>query len=742
MASLEIVLDRVGNVYHVGVRSLFCFCHILQEVVKGTVRADYFFGKPVSDARVVVKVSTFDVGFNEIANIQGRTDAAGVFEFEQTLPEHFVGLPLEQGDAFVQFEVSVIDQADHKEGITQQRTVAAQPIRITVIPESGEIVSGVENILYVMTTYPDGRAAKCVLSVPLRSAPWYTDDLGIAEVKVPAGGVLLPLEQGLQFHAEDDQGHYASLVWSPMVGPEKEGLLLRTDEALYKVGDEMRLTALTPAKKGTIYFDVIKDRQTMLTQAQEIEGGKAETSVTLTPDLTGTLEIHAYRIRPDGNIVRDTKIVYVSSADDLSIEVKAHKDTYLPGGEATLSFQVSDAKGHPALAALGLSIVDEAVFALQEMQPGLEKVFFTLEKELLEPRYEIHGYEPGYVIRPGIRGEISPEEAIARKRQAAKVLFAAAEPLTSFTLKGNSYANRAERMKERWAKEMAADIKEIGKAVEQWHEDKEEYPEADKGLRPLLEAGTVPVVTGFIGATAAGVQTTLGRGSSDYTATILGNCLAAEEVWIWSDVDGVMTADPRIVPDARTLPSVTYAEVAELSFFGAKVLHPRTIQPVAQKKIPVRVLNSLKPEHPGTTIGDTPSNSPFIKGITAIRELSLVTVQGPGMQGVPGIAGRVFSAVGSELLGSASCFLPPQLRATAAAVITPTLRARSSSTPLAAILPEFVARGGAVGPLAAAADSDSDGDRDHAQGMTCGEGLVEDEVGPDAGQERDRGQRQ
>jgi len=164
-------------------------------------------------------------------------------------------------------------------------------------------------------------------------------------------------------------------------------------------------------------------------------------------------------------------------------------------------------------------------------------------------------------------------------------------------------------------------------------------------LSPLVQAGVIPVVTGFIGATRSGVTTTLGRGSGDYSATVLGRCLPAEEVWIWTDVDGVMTADPRIVPDARTLPMISYGEVAELSFFGAKVLHPMTIQPVAQLGIPVRVLNSFNADHPGTVISNQVCDQPLVKGIAAIRDLSIVTVEGRGMQGVPGVAGRVFTAV-------------------------------------------------------------------------------------------------
>ncbi|MEN6479818.1 MAG: aspartate kinase [Anaerolineales bacterium] len=164
-------------------------------------------------------------------------------------------------------------------------------------------------------------------------------------------------------------------------------------------------------------------------------------------------------------------------------------------------------------------------------------------------------------------------------------------------------------------------------------------------LLPLIEQGIAPVVTGFIGATRDGVMTTLGRGSGDFSATIIGRSLRADEVWIWTDVNGVMTADPRIVPEAQTLPSISYHEVAELSFFGAKVLHPLTIQPVAELNIPVRVLNSFNPEHPGTLITTEQVPEPLVKGITAIRDLSIVTVAGRGMQGVPGVAGRVFTAV-------------------------------------------------------------------------------------------------
>jgi aspartokinase/homoserine dehydrogenase 1 len=168
--------------------------------------------------------------------------------------------------------------------------------------------------------------------------------------------------------------------------------------------------------------------------------------------------------------------------------------------------------------------------------------------------------------------------------------------------------------------------------------------ECEVRLRPLLEKGIVPVVTGFIGASTEGKLTTLGRGGSDYSATILGAAMNADEVIIWTDVDGVLTADPRLVPEARTIPVISYREAAELAFFGAKVLHPKTLKPVMQAAIPVWIRNSFAPERPGTLI--TPagrSTGGGVKALTAIQDVALISVGGPGIVGLPDVVGRTFS---------------------------------------------------------------------------------------------------
>jgi aspartate kinase len=168
-------------------------------------------------------------------------------------------------------------------------------------------------------------------------------------------------------------------------------------------------------------------------------------------------------------------------------------------------------------------------------------------------------------------------------------------------------------------------------------------------LAEMVRRGIIPVVTGFICSTPAGITTTLGRGGSDYSASILGSCLNADEIQIWTDVNGVMTADPRIVPAARVLERVSYKEAAEMSYFGAKVLHPQTIMPAVDMGIPIRIKNTFAPDVAGTLISmETPAHQYSVKTVTSITGMALVSVEGRGMMGVPGVAGRVFTTTARQ----------------------------------------------------------------------------------------------
>ena len=160
---------------------------------------------------------------------------------------------------------------------------------------------------------------------------------------------------------------------------------------------------------------------------------------------------------------------------------------------------------------------------------------------------------------------------------------------------------------------------------------------ANSRLAPVLANGIVPVVTGFNGATADGRPTTLGRGGSDFSASILAASLDASELWIWSDVDGIMTADPRLVPNAKILDEITYAEAAELAWAGAKVLHPRTLAPIVERGIPVWSKNSFSPEKPGTRIvSKLGEGNAGARAVTSMANVTLVSLEpaNPAVSGV------------------------------------------------------------------------------------------------------------
>lgn len=151
-------------------------------------------------------------------------------------------------------------------------------------------------------------------------------------------------------------------------------------------------------------------------------------------------------------------------------------------------------------------------------------------------------------------------------------------------------------------------------------------------IEPLIKINKiVPVITGFIGTTEDGIITTLGRGGSDLTATLIASAIDADEVWLWKEVDGIMTADPKIVPNARVIPQISYQEAMELSHFGAKILHPKALDPVIKKKIPVRIKNTFNPDAEGTVICEsTESTSDIVKALSLIEKVAIVNVSGAG----------------------------------------------------------------------------------------------------------------
>jgi len=167
-------------------------------------------------------------------------------------------------------------------------------------------------------------------------------------------------------------------------------------------------------------------------------------------------------------------------------------------------------------------------------------------------------------------------------------------------------------------------------------------------IEPFLKEG-IPVITGFVGKNKKGIITTLGRDGSDYTASIVGAAIDSDEIWIFTDVDGIMTSDPDLVPDAQMIPVLSYLEAMELSYFGASIIHPRTLEPAMSKNIRVMIKNTFNPSSPGTVIvKEYKKNDKVVKAISCIKDTALISVIGASMIGTPGVAAKVFSALAKE----------------------------------------------------------------------------------------------
>jgi aspartate kinase len=195
-----------------------------------------------------------------------------------------------------------------------------------------------------------------------------------------------------------------------------------------------------------------------------------------------------------------------------------------------------------------------------------------------------------------------------------------------------------------------------------------------KLILPLIEKGILPIATGFLGATRDGHRTTLGRGGSDYSAALIAACLDADELWIWTDVDGVLSADPKLTSEAIFLSEVTYEEAAELSHFGAKVLHHKTLAPLIPRRIPVWIKNTFAPEKAGTRIGPARQDGPKgPKAVTSLSPVTMLTLRSNGTPGTTELFSRTFAALSHSevdilMVTQASyqdsfCFLVPKAMA-------------------------------------------------------------------------------
>uniref|UniRef100_A0A7V3RI59 Alpha-2-macroglobulin n=1 Tax=candidate division WOR-3 bacterium TaxID=2052148 RepID=A0A7V3RI59_UNCW3 len=448
------------------------------ENLEGDIDIQYFFGKPVMDAKVKITVFKFDIGFNEEAVIEGRTDNNGFYHFSYKLPDYFVGEPLEKGDAFVRLDIEAIDKANHSEKISVTKKVVQDLITVSIVPEGGSLKPKLENRIYVVASYPDGTPCPAQVEMDIDGMKFSgkTDDYGVAEF------LYTPNKSKTEIfiRVTDKKGEKVMVKKEFTLYPEQEQIIMRMKRGIYKVGDEINLEFLTTKKKGVVYLDIIKDNQTVLTKSIEIINGKGSYKIYLTPELFGSIWLHSYIITQGSDIIRDTRFCYVQGANDLLIDVRPDKKEYLPGEEGEILFTITDKNGRPKIASLCLAIVDEAVFAVSELQPGLEKVYFTLEKEILTPRYEIHGFEPVNIVRnPPI------------DERAEIVMFSTLVPKDPFPVNYTTPIEVNEKIAQVFYKKIARVREKLYAAVNKYYDRHKNYPKTENAIETLIREGLI-----------------------------------------------------------------------------------------------------------------------------------------------------------------------------------------------------------------------------------------------------------
>ncbi len=384
------------------------------------IDSQYFFGEPVAGGSVLVEPYTFDVGFTPLPTIEATLNDDGIARVDVPVPEFLVGLPLEQGGTFLRVDVSVTDATEHTEIKSMSLPVADGDLLVTVIPRSS-IVPGRENAFFVLTTTPTGRpsAAQVTLTSGAFSLDFETDERGLGEITMTPPAEARSVSFTLD--AENEAGAVSrDFDFDTGFAADHGAIALLTDRAVYEAGESVEVSIVTGTGIPRVFLDVIRSGQTMLTHTVELESGRADYTLDLSADMVGTLQLDAYLVTTDANIVRGDALIYVEDANQLSLAFETDREEYRPGDDAVLDIRVTDEEGNGVVAAVGLSVVDEAVFALQDMRPGLERIYFQLEEELLEPQYNIYGWSFESVVAPGDMDDETRETT-------AEVILAAAD---------------------------------------------------------------------------------------------------------------------------------------------------------------------------------------------------------------------------------------------------------------------------------------------------------------------------
>ncbi|MBP5405689.1 hypothetical protein J6Z19_00890 [bacterium] len=366
------------------------------ETMEGEIVSNYFYGKPVSNGIIHIEAKTSDVSETTFQTIDATLSQDGKYTFSIKLPNYFTGSTLEQGNAKVKLEITVTDTADHAQSVVKYLTVAQSPVIATLVPAAGKMLPGTEQTMYLILTDPQGNpvSGKAAIKASGESVEQNVDESGFAEFKM-----VLPEDGKVTVGIKYDGKTYESVKYFKNDG-NAEFIFLSTDSPIYDAGEDVEVSVFTGfdpnAEQPSMlpdraYLDVVVEDQIRLTKVVELKEGKGKISLPLDETMHGVVEFLAYYLTKEGNIIRSSKAVYVRKASSLSVEFSTDKEEYKPRETAKARFTVKDVEGKPAPAALGVAMVDEAVFHVMDFVPGMEATYFNIESAIMESNFVIYG---------------------------------------------------------------------------------------------------------------------------------------------------------------------------------------------------------------------------------------------------------------------------------------------------------------------------------------------------------------
>ncbi|MBS2026748.1 MAG: hypothetical protein JST54_02490 [Deltaproteobacteria bacterium] len=372
----------------------------------GHVRAKYFFGKPVAHAKVNLEAGVFVDRFIPVAHQDLELDGDGLASFKLDLPPSLPGSALAEGNAVLQISAVAHDTANEEVEKHAELIVAERALAVTAVAENGTLTPGVPNRLLILVAHPDGQpVAKAQVTLDGSGDTATTGDDGVGQLMF----VPRPGRRDVSVTAVAPDGSRVSRTLE--LADRPSFALLHTEKSLYTAGETVKGSALGTSALRVAYLDVIVEGRTVLTQTVDLRTGKGDFAFDLPAEISGAVSLELYE-RDQGELLRTRRIVYVSNPRGLKVDVAVERASYKPGETAKLRFHVADEKGNPQAAGLGLSVVDESVFALASKDPAMLRAFLTLSEELRKPRFNL---DPASVFTS------------MNQQQAANLLFSASE---------------------------------------------------------------------------------------------------------------------------------------------------------------------------------------------------------------------------------------------------------------------------------------------------------------------------